>query len=231
METESGLYKISATYTFLLCFKLVKISSGNVQLNCLLRQTKTQLWCHKKKSLLYVFEYCYKYKLCELFYWPRKASTSTEILLMALRKMCGRMRRHSCWSGSMTCSLVRAWCKNLGVLLITSGRHRSTGLLSMCRKRNQHCATQSLSIPSGIIIWSSTAANVQQRLFSNNMLLAQWQWTEPNRDTGLYDNCGGKHCLITLFNIHYHLCRVPTSRKIQYSSHFFSFLQGKITIL
>lgn len=92
----------------------------------------------------------------QIQYLPRNALTMIDIPLMALKKMYGNLLRHSCCNGSTTPLLGRACWRNLGVLPIISGWHRSTGLFMICKYRNQHCAIVSYDMSSRIVCTPSS---------------------------------------------------------------------------
>lgn len=70
-----------------------------------------------------------------------------------------------------TFSLVRAKWRNLGVSLTTSTLHRSTGLLRMWRKRNQHWVRQSSDslLTHSLVRWLTEALSALPVKKTNSM--------------------------------------------------------------
>ena len=99
---------------------------------------------------------------------PRKASTMVAMQHMARKKIVGSWRRHSTWWSAGTSLLVRVACKNCWVLAMMWGRLRSTGLLSTCRNRNQHCTMWSESILSITATTGTTSSSADQQYNNNN---------------------------------------------------------------
>jgi hypothetical protein len=114
----------------------------------------------------------------QIQYLPRNALTMIDIPLMALKKMYGNLLRHSCCNGSTTPLPGRACWRNLGVLPIISGWHRSTGLLMICKYRNQHCAIVSYDMSSRIVCTPSSTGKYKislwETLFRDTRSSSEW---------------------------------------------------------